>query len=54
MSKAIEAYNAELKDQGWSLRVRNDVNLYSLRIAKKKNGHPSYSVASKFCEINEI
>ena len=43
LQKFIKHFNDQLKDSGSDMRLRDDISLYSLRIAKKKNGHPSYS-----------
>ena len=43
MKRSIEHFNAELKQKGWQLRIKEDVGLYSMRMAKKKNGFPSFN-----------
>ncbi len=41
MEAAIEHFNKMLTEKKHPLKLHTDMNLYSLRIAKKKNGKPN-------------
>lgn len=43
----IDIFNDALKDSGNIIRLIDDINLYQLRIAKKKTGKPNTEYPSK-------
>jgi hypothetical protein len=45
--KSIDHFNQELSEEGSEMKLVLDTGLYSLRIAKKKNGKPNTDYPSK-------
>lgn len=37
IQRSIKNFNEQMKDQGWNLRLKEEIEMYSMRIAKKKN-----------------